>query len=220
VLGLTPSGRELVQIYWTMGRSLNSKNRVMIRDGENIKTVPHDSSLEVKQESLLMYNAAMRAGGTHVVSNGRQTDTVAEYLAKGDGFEDALYRWEYEDDAPIYTSRITGISTGGENKSYKLSIIKALGQKPELLSHQFFSYAAALPGLGHCIHTYSLTQVCAPFSGEPYWVNLLDDPDANADFYWNLLPEDKRVALYVKHIDVASGAIRDRICNIHTAAQG
>jgi hypothetical protein len=216
VLGATPSGKELVQVYWTMGRSQGSKNRMMIRDGGDIKTIPHDKSLEVQHEDLLMYTAATAAGNTHVVTNGRQTDTIAEYLKKGSSFEEALYQWEFEHDPPIYTSRISGSSVcDGKASGYKLGIIKALEQKPELLTHQFFSYSAVLPGFGHCIHTYSLTETCKPFSGEPYWVSLFDDLDENAEYYWNILPNDKRVALYIKHVDIATGAVKDKIFNIH-----
>jgi hypothetical protein len=215
VLGVTPSGKELVQIYWTMGRSQNSKNRVMIREGANIKTVPHDKTLEMQHEDLIIYNAAMQVGSTHIVTNGRQTDSIAASLQNGGSFEDALYPWEFENDGPIYTSRVSGTVTAGEKSGYKLSIIKALEQNPALLSHQFFSYAP-LPGYGHCIHTYSLTETCKPFAGEPYWVSIFDDLDANADYYWNILPEDKRVALYIKHINIASGEYEERIFKIYS----
>ena len=45
VLGITPSGKELVQIYWTMGRSAGSKNRWMVKDGQIIKVTPFDRSI-------------------------------------------------------------------------------------------------------------------------------------------------------------------------------
>lgn len=209
VTGMTPSGTHVVQIYWTMGRSANSKNRILVKEGDRVKTRPRDLSLEIQREELIIYDAAMQAGGAHIVSNGRQTNTVAEYIAKGDSFENALYGWSFEDDPPIYTSRITGVvsATGG----YKLSILKALEQNPALLSRQFFAYAMPEQGYGHCIHTYSLTETCKPFQGEPYRVALQEDMEANARLYWGLLAADKRVGLYIKQISVADGRFADLV---------
>lgn len=221
ICGLTPSGKELVQIYWTMGRSKSSKNRVMLREGDNVKTLPYDKSLEMQHEELIIYNVSAQVCNAHIVTNGRQTDTINEYLAKGGSFEEALYRWEFENDAPIYTTRISGLAVAdGTNSHYKLSLIKALEQNPDLLSHQFFSYKAITPGYGHCIHTYSLSQTCMPFNGEPYWSKVFETVDENANFYWDILPEDKRVALYAKQIDILSGKVIDRILSIHNNNRG
>ena len=215
-LGLTPSGEELVQIFWTMGRSQNSKNRIMIKDGETVKTLPFDRSLELQHEDLIIYNVSAQSEKYHIITNGRQTDTIVDFLIHGNSFENALYLWGFEGDEPIYTARISGLSiVDGTKIGYKLSIIKAIDQNPDLLSHQFFNYQTAIPGYGHCIHTYSLIQTCVPFTGEPYWVRFFDDIDEGAAFYWSILPDDKRVALYIKHVNITNGDIKDRILSIH-----
>ena len=215
IAGITPSGKELVQIYWTMGRSKNSKNRIMLSDGDNIKTIPYDRTLEVIHEDLIIYNVSAKVGNKHIVTNGKQTDTISDYFTKNDTFEEALYQWEYENDIPIYTSRISCFAAvDGVNSYYAISIIKALEQNPSLLTHQFFKYKPDMKGYGHCIHTYSLSQTCMPFSGEPYWIRIFNDINDNAN-YWNILPKDKRVALYVKHINISNGEVKDKICNIH-----
>ena len=213
VLGLSPSGKELVQIYWTMGRSKNSKNRILVKEDGIVKTKPHDMALEMQKAELLIYNASAQFGGTHIVSNGRQTDTAAEYLMAGKSFEDAMRTWEFENDPPIYTSRITGVSALREDKSYllSLSIIKAYGQNPDLLSHHFFSYGKVCEGTGACIHTYSQDKTCYHFEGEPYFVSVCDSVEENAQMYWNILDPEKRVGLYVKHIDIASGEFTDKV---------
>ena len=33
-IGMTPDGSRLVQLYWIMGRSENSRNRVFVQDGD------------------------------------------------------------------------------------------------------------------------------------------------------------------------------------------
>jgi len=220
VLGLTPSGKELVVIYWIMGRSASSQNRIIRKNGHTVMTAPFDASLEMEGAHLKIYNASVHMDKTHIVSNGRQTDTILDYLGKTGGFEEALRCWAFEDDGPIFTPRISGIVFAGDPQGgYKLSIIKALEQNPALLSRQFFEYDEPLPGYGHCVHTYSLSQTCMPFDGEPYWTPILDGMDENADCYWNALPGDKRVALYVKHIDRITGGYKDKIINLHHAGE-
>lgn len=211
-MGLTPSGGELVQIYWTMGRSAGSKNRLLVRDGEQVKTVLKDTTVPVEHEELIVYNVTARAGDAHILSNGRQTDTIREFIAAGRGFEEALYNWKYEEDPPILTPRISGVFEGGSGR-YKLSIIKALEREEKLPAHQFYCYRAAVSGFGHCLHTYAPGKVTYPFAGEPYWVPIFEAIEENADAYWEILPPDKRVGLYVKHIRLSDMHADERIIN-------
>lgn len=44
VLGLTPDGTHAVAAYFIMGRSVNSRNRVFVEDGEGIRTQAFDPS--------------------------------------------------------------------------------------------------------------------------------------------------------------------------------
>ena len=41
VLGLTPDGTHAVAAYFIMGRSVNSRNRVFVEDGESIRSKPY-----------------------------------------------------------------------------------------------------------------------------------------------------------------------------------
>jgi len=38
VIGMTPNGKHLVQVYWIMGRSEGSRNRIFIQDGDTVRT--------------------------------------------------------------------------------------------------------------------------------------------------------------------------------------
>lgn len=149
--------------------SLRFLPKVKRYERDNAIDLPIDETAEMCHENLIIYNASRQVGNAHIVTNGRQTDTVAEYLENGGSFEEALRGWSYEDDPPICTPRISGvIFSDGAGSFYKLSIIKALSQNPHLLSRQFFDYTTPLPGYGHCIHTYSLAKTCCSFDGEPF----------------------------------------------------
>ena len=212
VIGLSPSGHELVQVYWTMGRSENSKNRRLIREDDHIKTVLKDGTLPVEHEDLIVYNASAQAGDIHIISNGRQTDTIRDYAADGKSFDAALQCWSFETDPPIFTPRISGLIDRAAQQ-YKLGIVKTIEQNEALLTRCVYSYQAVQKGFGHCIHTYDLTRITLPFTGEPYWMPLCETAAENADYYWNLLPADKRVGLYSKHINIATGTVTDTIVN-------
>ena len=68
--------------------------------------------------------------------------------------------------------------------------------------------------MGHCITTYPDDGSPLPsFSGEPFLVEIFDDVDSAADFYWDLLNEDNRVSLLARTIDIATGATKLKIVN-------
>ena len=76
---------------------------------------------------MIIYYPIRVHGNQTIVTNGDQTDTVAEFLKQGKTFEDALCTREFEPDAPNYTPRISGIVTvENGDMSYKMSILKAL----------------------------------------------------------------------------------------------
>ena len=71
-----------------------------------------------------------------------------------------------------------------------------------------------IAGQGHMIHTYSGDGNPLPsFSGEPKTVGIPDDIDAFTDLLWSSLNEENKVSLFVRYIDVASGAYESRIRN-------
>ena len=45
VLGRSADGAEWLQIYWVMGRSTNSRNRLLVVDGGTLRTAPADPAL-------------------------------------------------------------------------------------------------------------------------------------------------------------------------------
>lgn len=216
ILGQTPDEKNLVQVYWIMGRSENSRNRVFVNENGFVRTQLWDES-KVADPSLIIYYPLRHLGKNHIVSNGDQTDTIFDAIQHGEAFEDALNTRTFEPDSPNFTPRISGLtSLGDDSYAYKLSILKSLDNDPEYCLRQIFAYDRPSPGLGHCIHTYAGDGNPLPsFSGEPYTLPLLDDPDETANLYWKTLNAENKVSLLVKFIDAKTGSTRLNIINKH-----
>ncbi len=216
VIGQSPDARHYVQIYWIMGRSANSRNRIFAEENGSVHTAPFDPSL-VEDPSLIIYNCLRVHGSRHIVTNGDHTDTVFEALDAGGSFESALYSRDFEPDAPNYTPRIAGIlDLDSTLHRYQLGILKTLHHDANHQSRQVFNYSRAIPGAGHYISTYEADGSPLPsFSGEPRLMPLSDDIDQTIDTYWDALDKDNRVSLLVKFIDAGSGMTDLRIRNVH-----
>ena len=214
VIGRTPDARHFVQVYWIMGRSAGSRNRVFVADNETVRTRAFDESV-LENPSLVVYRPIRVLNACHIVSNGDHTDTICDAIQDGGSFESALNTRTFEPDPPIFTPRIAGIVDLDDSGAvYRIGILKALARNGESASRQYFSYETAIPGIGHCITTYTDDGDPPPaFFGEPYAVELHDGIETNRDFFWNLLDEANRVSLLVKFIDVASGNTNLRIVN-------
>ena len=214
VLGATPSGNALVQVYRIMGRSENSRNRVFVETNEGVKTEAFDPS-KMTDPSLVIYYVTRTVGEEHIVTNGDQTDTIADALKNGGSFETALLTRCYEPDAPNCTPRISGM-TNAKTGAYSLSILKTIGNNESREEKAFFTYKAPVKGVGHCIHTYDGDGAPLPsFSGQPYEVELCETARENAEKFWSMLNTDNRVSLLAKHIDRATGKTEIVIINRH-----
>jgi len=174
----------------------------------------------VADPSLIIYNCVRIHGRCHIVSNGNQTDTIYDALDAGGSFESALCTRTFEPDEPNFTPRISGVvDLADPTHAYKLAILKAVENCGDYAVRHFFDYETPMPGVGHCVTTYSGNGSPLPaFAGEPYMVQLLDDVDATAELYWDALNEDNKISLLVKAIDVQTGETELRIVNKHGSA--
>ena len=213
VLGVTPDGKKSVAAYFIMGRSVNSRNRIFALEPDGIRTEAHDPSL-MKDPHLIIYHPVRQAGCGLIVTNGDQTDTVWEYLAKGENWEAALRTRMFEDDGPNWTPRISGLLAG--DGSYKMSILKAADAEGTACARFFYEYPA-IAGLGHFIHTYVCdgNPVIPTFQGEPERVAIDGDIDAFTDMLWTNLNEANKISLFVRYTDLATGEYEQRIINKH-----
>lgn len=213
VQGLTPDGSRLVQIYWIMGRSANSRNRVFVEEDGFVRTRAFDES-KVTDPSLIIYYPVKFFDRFHIVSNGDQTDTVYEFLRSGKTFEEALMTRTFEPDPPNYTPRITGLIELNGNNAYSLSIIKTQSGDPDICVRNFYHYENAIPGFGHCIHTYrENADVLPSFEGEPYLMPVYDSLELNLEKYWSWLNSENIISLLVKTIDIRTGRTEIKIKN-------
>lgn len=206
VLGRSTDGQAWLQLYWIMGRSANSRNRVFVADGATLRTEPFDAS-SVEDPSLILYDAMLELGRAYLVSNGDQTRTVYETLARGGSFEGALETREREPDAPNFTPRISGmLDLRGSEPRFALSLLKASAADPAHTDRHSFRPAPPPPGFGLGLTTYRGDGSPLPsFEGEPLWLPLDGHPEAVLARYWDALDRENRVALALKRIPLSGG---------------
>lgn len=212
VLGTSADGKKAVSAYFIMGRSENSRNRIFLEEGEHVMIKPFDES-KVEDPSLIIYYPMRKYEDKLIVTNGDQTDTVYEFLKEGKSFEDGLNTRCFEPDAPNFTPRISGMFTFGEKLTYKMSILKSADSEGSACSRYYFNYDG-MAGLGHFIHTYVEDGNPLPtFQGEPERVAIPDDIDAFTSEIWENLDENNKISLYVRYIDLETGAAENRMIN-------
>ncbi len=215
IIGRTQDGTKAFTAYFIMGRSVNSRNRVFVTDGDGIRTQAFDPS-KMSDPSLIIYAPVRVLGDTTIVTNGDQTDTIYEGLAAGKTFEQSLRCREFEPDAPNYTPRISGIlNISGGKYSYAMSILKSDNGDPSDCLRYTFTYENPKTGEARFIHTYSGDGNPLPsFAGEPTLLELPQgDIDALTELVWTSLNEDNKVSLFVRTIDIATGLTETRIVN-------
>ncbi len=214
VIGRSTDGKYAVTAYFIMGRSVNSRNRVFVEDGEGIRTQAFDPS-KMEDPHLIIYSPVRVLGNKTIVTNGDQTDTIYELMDNQQTFEQALRTREFEDDAPNYTPRISGIMhiENGEY-NFAMSILKSDDGDADSCERFTFAYSNPRSGAGRFIHTYMGDGNPLPsFEGEPELVSIEGDIDTFTDSVWNSLNEDNKVSLFVRFIDIETGEYETRIIN-------
>ena len=213
VLGVSPDGKKAVAAYFIMGRSVNSRNRIFALEPDGIRTEAHDPS-QMKDPHLIIYHPVREAGNGLIVTNGDQTDTIWEYLARGESWEAALRTRMFEDDGPNWTPRISGLQS--RDGSYKMSILKSADAEGSACARFFYEYPG-IAGLGHFIHTYVCdgNPVIPTFQGEPERVAVVDDIDEMTEMLWNNLNDANKISLFVRYTDMETGTYEQRILNKH-----
>ena len=212
VVGKSPNGKSAVFAYFIMGRSANSRNRIFTETEDGIRTEPYDAS-KVEDPSLIIYAPVRHYGKSIVVTNGDQTDTVVEHMAKGESFVNALRTRCFEPDGPNWTPRISAILNFANGFDYEMSILKSADAEGTACNRYLYSYEP-LAGVGHFIHTYGEDGNPLPtFTGEPERVATCDDIDCFTDMIWNNLNADNKISLYVTYVDLETGVETHRLIN-------
>ena len=215
MIGKSADGKKAVTAYFIMGRSENSRNRVFVEDGDGIRTQAFDES-KMTDPHLIIYAPVRVMGSKTIVTNGDQTDTIYDLMDKQMTFEQSLRTREFEDDAPNYTPRISGIiHLDEENFNFAMSILKSADGDPSSCQRYTFAYKNPLCGKAKFIHTYAGAGDPLPsFEGEPKNIEL---PDLSIDdmtkLIWENLNEENKVSLFVRYIDLGTGEFESRIVN-------
>ena len=214
ILGKSPDGKKAVAAYFIMGRSENSRNRVFVEEGEGIRTQAYDPS-KLTDPGLIIYAPVRVLGNKTIVTNGDQTDTIYEGMDRQLTFEQSLRQREFEPDAPNYTPRISGIMhVENGTYNYAMSILKSSDGDPSGCNRYTFAYENPKAGEGHFIHTYMHDGDPLPsFEGEPKRIAVPDDIEEFTKLLWNSLNEENKVSLFVRYIDIETGAYETTITN-------
>lgn len=214
VIGRSADGTKAVSAYFIMGRSVNSRNRIFVEDGEGIRTQAFDES-KLSDPSLIIYAPVRVLNENTIVTNGDQTDTVYDGLKEGKTFEESLRCREFEPDAPNYTPRISGVMRVKDGEySYSMSILKSNNGDPSCCLRYTFDTDKPAAGEGRFIHTYMQDGDPLPsFEGEPELVEISGDIDEFTKNVWESLNEENKVSLFVRYINIADGSYETRIVN-------
>ena len=214
VIGRSADGKKAVTAYFIMGRSVNSRNRIFVTEGEGIRTQAFDPS-KLEDPSLIIYAPVRVLGQNTIVTNGDQTDTIYDGMKKGLTFEQSLRSREFEPDGPNYTPRISGIMHVENGQyDYSMSILKSNNGNPDGCNRYTYSYENPAAGEGRFIHTYMHDGNPLPsFEGEPKMVEIKGDIEEFTQQVWNSLNEDNKVSLFVRFIDIETGNYETKIVN-------
>ena len=200
-----------IVIYWIMGRSSNSRNRIFRNENGILRTEAANPSL-VEDPTLIIYNAMRDVDNRIVVSNGSQTDTICEGLMQGESFCTSLHTEKHEPDAPNYTPRISGFIELKES-SMALAKISKSDFSAEHSEHHYYRYCKIPPGYGYCLTTYMGDGNPLPsFHGDPIMLPLVGNAEEIADIYWQGLNTDNRISLAARELG-KSGKDRLKIVN-------
>lgn len=210
VVGMTPDTRHAAIAYFVMGRSVNSRNRILAERADGaIITKAFDERL-VEDPSLIIYAAIRNWKSATIVTNGDQTDTIVSFLEKGMTFEAALRTRAYEPDPPNFTPRISAMLSFERGMHYRMSILR---ERQSTTLRSFFEYAG-IPGEGHFIHTYLGDGNPLPsFEGEPVSVGIMDELEDWTQMLWSSLNAENRVALCTRFINLETGLAETNVVN-------
>ncbi len=217
VIGLCPDGKHAALAYFLMGRSANSRNRLLYAEGNEIHIAFAEPEL-VEDPTLIFYTPLHVWRDKTVVGNGEQVDAVFTAVQEGreaDGaalMQNALRDWAYEPDAPHYTPRITGLLQLKPDCRYFLHILR---REHETNCPHVWAYTPQ-PGVGHLLHTYDApdgTPALPSFAGLPREILIPDSLDDFTDAIWDNLDEDNKIALTTRFIDLETGLFTSCVVN-------
>lgn len=219
VAGVSRSRASGVLVEWITARSKPFQNRRLEADEKSgcVYTVVADPTQEAGNPETTAYDAMRDLPPefyAHVVSNGSHTDTLVNALFRERTLSQALEDETYEDD-PMDTPRIAAVFYRYRKPTIELAILRK-SEFDNGCERDYF-YREDIPaGYGYCLTTYAQNGNPPPtFRGAPFLLPLEGNINTMAATLWNVLSPDYRIAIAVKHIDLATGAVKVKIINKH-----
>jgi IMP cyclohydrolase len=172
---------------------------------------------KVEDPSLIIYEAMLERPGVQIVTNGDQTRTIHDALARGGSFVSALMTREREPDAPNYTPRISAmLDLGGSAPAVQLAILTAGRCDPAATDRAFFCPAPPAAGFGYGLTTYMGDGNPLPsYAGDPLLLPCTGSAAEILAAYWEALDDDNRISLAVKSVGADGATKRLLVQNRH-----
>ena len=212
-LGPAPDGHSLVIVYWITGRSGRSRNRRLVASADGTVRTEFVDAGRGDDPALVVYPLLMSRAGTHVVSNGEQTEPVLDVLSAGHTLERALQAWTAEPD-DLATPRITGTADVGAPGACRLGVVRERTVDGQAVTERsVFAYDKLPPGSGRCVTTYAGgAGDPAPFAGDPLSVRFDAGPEDTCERFREALAGPLLVSVIVRFL--GPGGARTAIANL------
>ena len=198
-LGPAPDGEGAAIVYWITGRSRRSRNRRLVASADATVHTEFIDAGRGDDPALVVYPLLMSRGGTHVVSNGEQTQPILDALCAGRTLEQALKPWSAEPDE-LATPRITGTVRVDAPDACRLGVVRERAVDGQAVTERsVFAYEGLPPGSGRCVTTYAGGPGDpAPFAGDPLCVRFEADPEATCARFREALAGPMLVSVIVR----------------------
>ena len=212
-LGPAPDGEGVAVVYWITGRSRRSRNRRLVASADATVHTEFIDAGRGDDPALVVYPLLMSRGGTHVVSNGEQTQPILDALCAGRTLEQALKPWSAEPDE-LATPRITGTVQVDAPDACRLGVVRERAVDGQAVTERsVFAYEGLPPGSGRCVTTYAGGPGDpAPFAGDPLCVRFEADPEATCARFREALAGPMLVSVIVRF--AGRGGLRTAIANL------
>ena len=212
-LGPAPDGEGVAIVYWITGRSQRSRNRRLVGSPDGTVHTEFIDAGRGDDPALVVYPLLMSRGGTHVVSNGEQTQPILDALCAGRTLEQALKPWSAEPDE-LATPRITGTVQVDAPDACRLGVVRERAVDGQAVTERsVFAYEGLPPGSGRCVTTYAGGPGDpAPFAGDPLCVRFEADPEATCARFREALAGPMLVSVIVRF--AGRGGPRTAIANL------
>ena len=212
-LGPAPDGEGVAIVYWITGRSQRSRNRRLVASADATVHTEFIDAGRGDDPALVVYPLLMSRGGTHVVSNGEQTQPILDALCAGRTLEQALKPWSAEPD-DLATPRITGTVQIDAADACRLGVVRERAVDGQAVTERsVFAYEGLPPGSGRCVTTYAGGPGDpAPFAGDPLCVRFEADPEATCARFREALAGPMLVSVIVRF--AGRGGPRTAIANL------